>query len=251
MNILDSKPREMRQCEKHGEYESINYLGAVWSHCPECVEIENEADRLAELEARKAEETAKWERTLKHSSIPERFKDRTLDSYKADNPQQTAALRYCKEYADSFDKAMKLGTSIIFCGNPGTGKTHLAIGIALEAISKHGRLVLFTTVMKSIRRIKATWQRGSEETETQVLEIFTSVDLLILDEVGVQFGSETEENLLFDIINTRYEDRKPTILISNLDGAGVKKYLGERAFDRIREDGGKLIPFTWSSYRGK
>ena len=75
--------------------------------------------------------------------------------------------------------------------------------------------------------------------------------MLILDEVGVQFGSETEENLLFDIINTRYEDRKPTILISNLDGAGVKKYLGERAFDRIREDGGKLIPFTWSSYRGK
>ena len=45
---------------------------------------------------------------------------------------------------------------------------------------------------------------------------FIRPDLLILDEVGVQFGSETEKMILFEIINGRYEQLKPTIVISNL-----------------------------------
>ena len=44
---------------------------------------------------------------------------------------------------------------------------------------------------------------------------FIRPDLLILDEVGVQFGSETEKMILFEIINGRYEQLKPTIVISN------------------------------------
>lgn len=84
-------------------------------------------------------------------------------------------------------------------------------------------------------------------------------DLLILDEVGVQFGSDTERLLLFDILNERYERRRPTILMSNLalDDAeeggrvvpGIKSYLGERVFDRLREDGGQSVVFDWPSHR--
>lgn len=73
----------------------------------------------------------------------------------------------------------------------------------------------------------------------------------MLDEVGVQFGSETEKLMLFDVLNERYEERRSTILLSNLDLNGVKGFLGERVFDRIREDGGQYIPFDWESFRGK
>ena len=77
---------------------------------------------------------------------------------------------------------------------------------------------------------------------------FIRPDLLILDEVGVQFGSETEKMILFEIINGRYEQLKPTIVISNLADA-LTDYLGERVVDRLREGGGRMLIFDWPSYR--
>ena len=112
-------------------------------------------------------------------------------------------------------------------------------------------VVLFTTVMRAIRGIKDTWAKGSETTETQAIEALVFPDLLILDEVGVQFGSETEKLMLFDVLNERYEKRKPCLLLSNLAIEDVKAFLGERVFDRLREDGGEAVAFDWESYRGR
>jgi DNA replication protein DnaC len=76
------------------------------------------------------------------------------------------------------------------------------------------------------------------------------IGLLIIDEVGVQYGTEGEQVIMFDIINRRYRDAMPTILITNLGKEGFKKYLGERSFDRLRENG-IWVPFDWESHRGK
>ena len=67
---------------------------------------------------------------------------------------------------------------------------------------------------------------------------FIRPDLLILDEVGVQFGSETEKMILFEIINGRYEQLKPTIVINSNLRRALTDYLGERVVDRLREGGG-------------
>ena len=78
----------------------------------------------------------------------------------------------------------------------------------------------------------------------------SETDLLILDEVGVQFGSDTEKLILFDVLNERYEKRRPTLVLSNLSLPDVEQYLGERIFDRLREDGGEAVVFDWESHRG-
>ena len=75
-------------------------------------------------------------------------------------------------------------------------------------------------------------------------------DLLIIDEIGVQFGSEFEKNLIFDILNERYENRRPTLLLSNLTVPEVRAFLGERIYDRLKEDGGRCVSFDWQSHRG-
>lgn len=108
---------------------------------------------------------------------------------------------------------------------------------------------MFTTTLRAIRRIKETWNRASTETETQAVAAMAYPDLLILDEIGVQFGSEAERTLLFDVINERYERRRPVIYISNLDLPGVLSYLGDRVYSRIMEDGGRYIAFDWDDYR--
>ena len=153
-------------------------------------------------------------------------------------------------YADNFDTVLKTGRSAVFAGLPGTGKTHLAAGIALRLMHRDKRRVLFSTVMRAIRSVKDTWHKGSELTETQAIAALVAPDLLILDEVGVQFGSDTEKLILFDVLNERYEERKPCLLLSNLPVDEVKAFLGERIFDRLREDGGEAVAFTWASARG-
>jgi len=70
-----------------------------------------------------------------------------------------------------------------------------------------------------------------------------------MDEVGVQFGSEFERQIMFDVLNERYEKRKPSILLSNIPPSELGTYLGDRVTDRLREDGGKMIAFDWESYR--
>jgi DNA replication protein DnaC len=237
-------------CKSHGDYDSRNIFRQVWSSCPTC-SADQQAIRQREEVARAATEKARvWQRRLGEAGIPERFHSRTIDSYNATNAGQKSALTFAMEYAEGFEVAQKAGRSAIFCGKPGTGKTHLAVGIGLHAMTL-GKLVLFTTVQRAVRRVKDSWRKDSQESETDVIDMLVEPDLLILDEIGVQFGSEFEKNLMFDILNERYEKSRPSLLISNLTATEVKAFLGERVYDRLREDGGKCIPFDWASHRGK
>lgn len=241
---------ESRNCEKHGDYMATGYLmfeKTMWSRCPGCVEEWSENDRQRELQAEKQ----KFDQRVNDSEIPVRFKDRTLDTYIAENDGQKKALAFAREYAENFSDIRKTGRSAILLGKPGTGKTHLAIGIALDVIKNRMGRVMFTSASRLLRRIKESYRRDSHESEKQAYAVFTTCELLIIDEIGIQFGTEYEKNTLFDVINERYENLRPTILLSNLTIDEVKGYLGERTFDRLRENGGQAIAFTWESHRGK
>ena len=251
--LIKERPTEERICAEHGAYTATNFFGDHWTGCPKCLielKVKQEEEQvLKEKEAALEREQLRWKAKINGAAIPERFKDRTLDTYIAKTTGQKKALDFAKEYAANFDQVMQTGRCAIFVGKPGTGKTHLAIGIALEIIQQK-RSPLFVTVQRLIRRVKDSWSTHNE-TETEVVDAFASPDLLILDEIGVQFGSEFEKQMLFDVLNERYEKRKPAILLSNIPREQLADYLGERVTDRLREDGGKMIGFDWDSYRRK
>lgn len=241
-------PQEQRNCETHGEYTAYEFR-SHWSTCPQCQDI---ASKKADQERREADELERkeriWRSRLGRAAIPERFADRTLESYVATCEHSKAALAIARDYADRFEEVSEKGSCLIFCGDVGTGKTHLAIGIA-NSILKQGYQPVFVSVIKAIRKIKETYARDSELTEDDAIRSFVEPDLLILDEVGVQFGSETEKLYLFEIINGRYEQMKPTLLISNLGTKELEGFIGSRVMDRLRESGGKAVIFNWKSYR--
>lgn len=252
MNSIDTLSIQSRQdsCEHHGEFISRNVFGKIWSRCPECETLRREKDQAAADAREREERRQRWERKLGTSGIPERFKTRTIANFVADSDGKRRAKSFAEAYADNFSSdALISGKSAVFVGKPGTGKTHLAVGIGIEAMAE-GYSVLFCTVMRAIRRVKDTW--GSRElSESSAIAALVEPDLLILDEVGVQFGSETEKLIMFDVLNERYEKRKPCILLSNLSTEEVFAFLGERVLDRLKEDAGEVITFNWESHRGR
>lgn len=241
---------KVAHCEIHGEFESQCRFGDHWTTCPQCEAI---AKEKRETEAKAEEERKRLgrvHRLTRASELPLRFLDRTLDNFVADTPEKKHALAFAQQYADKFEDNNETGQCALFLGRPGTGKTHLAAGIGLNLLNREIS-VLYTTVGRLIRRIRSTWNRASEETEDQAIHAFARPHLLILDEIGIQYGSEAEKILLFEVLNERYENRLPTLLLSNLDKEGVAEALGERVFDRLREDNGHAVAFNWESARPK
>lgn len=244
-------PAETRTCPTHGDYEAKHIIRSIWTRCPTCKQEAEDSERRQREEAAAASRRASWIAALGRAGIPDRFQNRSLDNFLVENDGQRKAMEFAKDYTENIAQALNTGRSAIFIGKPGTGKTHLAVAIGQHAMREKNADVLFITVMRAIRSIKDTWAKGSEQSESQAVAALVAPDLLILDEVGVQFGSDFEKNVLFDVLNDRYEQRKPTIFLSNLTKPEVAAFLGERVMDRLREDGGAVIPFTWDSVRGQ
>lgn len=248
--IHETPLEKTSKCELHGEYIDKSYFSNWWRGCPTCNKIRSDAAREKEQSYKLEEERRQWKEKIGNAGIPERFITRTLSNYQSDdkNDKQVRVLKFCTEYAENFSDHKKTGLSFLMLGLPGTGKTHLSIGIALE-IMKQGRSAVFTSASKMLRAVKDTYHKESHFSEKQVLAVYETCDLLILDEVGVQTGSDYEKNIIFDVINSRYENVRPTIILSNLSIDECKLYLGERVFDRMREGGGKAFLLDWPSYR--
>ena len=248
-NIPDEA--EVINCEKHGDYkvrymDMTNGKAFVSRYCPSCAKEkkeEEEAEKKKEAEAKALE---RKNANLVKAGVSKRNLGKVFSSFAVNNEGQHKALESCKQFVDDVSN-LRQANNMFFIGSVGTGKTHLASSIIQELYDT--KTVRMIRVIELIRILKETWQRGAEHNERDVINFFGEVDVLILDEVGIQFGSETERMFMFDIINTRYDNMLPTILISNLDINNLKEILGEQAVDRLREDGGKVLVFNWESQR--
>lgn len=238
-------------CPMHGAYEGRSYrmfadMDPITSACPKCQQEARERSERDAREERERHERATIAGLLHHSGIPARYIGCTLENFTGDGSGQRRARELAARYVESFPAR---GASLVLCGKPGTGKTHIACAIGQMLIERKQRVV-FETVIAAIRSIKDTYRKDSERSEQQAVNEFIAPDLLILDEVGAQFGTEHEKLLLFEIINERYQACRATILISNLTREELSTYLGDRVMDRFRETGA-VVAFDWASHRGK
>lgn len=232
--LVNTHP-QFRECERHGAYpiSMVDDTGAIRyrpPHCPVCA----------------AEQVSR--RLLESAAIPARHHDCDFASFIATTPSQQAVLDACRDYAEHFSQAAAAGSGLVFSGPVGTGKNHLATAIARTVLGM-GRSVLQVTAYELILRLRQTWKKSDDgPSEADVIRQFAAVDLLIIDEIGKQFGSKGGEVQLFAVINRRYLDMKPTIVMSNESVQGIERYMGIAAFDRLCERG-MLLEFDGPSYR--
>lgn len=222
-------------------------------YCPVC---KKEEDARAEKERQKIEHE-KWQKELlekqrkfrrDNMNIPYRFKDATFDNFIAKTPKQKAALKACRAFAENFKSLKEDKGGLILMGTVGTGKTHLSVAIGLDLL-RQDLSVKYLTIGRLIRGVRESWN-DREKTEEQIYSNLSyKFELLIIDEIGVQNCTDNERNILFEVINGRYEDKRPTILVSNLNPTDLTAMVGQRIMDRIAEGGGNRIVFDWESYR--
>ncbi len=240
------------ECRIHGAYADTKMPNGQWSGCPTCSLDSARGVSKAEIaQAGESSARRRLEQMREASMIPARFVDKSLGDYEASSREQAYVLSVCRAYVAKFAERLAQGGGLVFTGGVGTGKSHLAYGIG-NALLAEGRVVMGIDVYELIDLIKerAFSQKGGSEREA--LKAFVAgLDLLILDEIGAQLGTEWERLMLFKIINERYKQMLPTILLSNLDRPKLSDYLGERIVDRMQEGGGAFLTLDWQSYRVK
>jgi DNA replication protein DnaC len=239
------------QCDTHGLYIAkgmrLPLRGReVWSPCPQCTADREAEEKRAEAEARSQRERDRLEGLIRASGIPARLQGCTFGTYNASTNGQKEALQVAMDYVHDFPKHTKTGESLILAGKPGTGKGHLAAGVMHALMPEY--LPIYTTCLDMIRSVRDTWRKDSKYSETQVLQEYEDAALLIVDEIGVQYGTDGEQTVIFDVLDRRYRQMRPTIFITNQDKAGFISFIGERSFDRLKQTA-KWVSFDWASYR--
>lgn len=115
--------------------------------------------------------------------------------------------------------------SYYIVGKVGVGKTHIASALAIEAIAE-GHSVRFVTGIELLSRIKATFSNNAKETSDQVVKEYSEIDYLIIDDLGKENPTGFAREVMFSIINSRYDNLLPLIVTSNYERDELIKRLG-------------------------
>lgn len=172
------------------------------------------------------------------------FRDFSLKYYSEEiNPEYGCSphtrmeqiLNLCRDYAESFDLYSE---NLFMCGETGLGKTHLSLAIAGEAIKK-GYNVIYNSAQNLFSELQKEYF-GRPETRGQYEALVLECDLLVLDDLGVEFSSQFTRAELYNIINTRINTHRPTIISTNLSLREIEKEYSTRISSRLIGDYLKL-----------
>jgi DNA replication protein DnaC len=158
-----------------------------------------------------------WRERIGHlrlvdANIPKRYQHCTLANFTAYNESLERALVQARRLADAFPVAT---IGLFLEGQPGVGKTHLAVAVLKQIIERTAARGLFYDTRDLLRIIRSTYDPSIRTTELEILRPVMTADLLVLDDLGAEKTSEWVEETMNLIVNTRYSERRLTIFTSN------------------------------------
>lgn len=162
---------------------------------------------------------------LKFATIPAEFKDHTVENFRTDcysTPQNRELAQMAQviaqRYVEQFDEIKETGKGLYFYSSvKGSGKTRLAVSIANDLIQKKFVSAKFATTIQILDQIKATWggERKNEETEQKLIQDIVSVEVLVIDDIGVEAVKDWVNERFYNILNGRMIEKRVTIFTSN------------------------------------
>jgi len=136
---------------------------------------------------------------------------------------------------------------LIFCGNPGVGKTFLCVSIGKFLIEKNKEFRCFNEISYfSHLREKV----GENIDSSREIKRLCEVEYLILDDIGSSEGfTPWQKDQLFSLIDHRASSRKPTIITSNIFTINMDKIFSQRFISRLKDKRNTLMEFNWIDKR--
>ena len=186
------------------------------------------------INGRLCECAIKLARTFEFERMSSRMpiKQCTFDSFElryykgAAHDLMTSVLSRCKRFAEQFESDM---SGMIFMGKTGVGKTHLSLAIANEVLKK-GYGVIYVTAQEFLSKLeKEHFGKADGDTEQMLCEC----DLLIIDDLGAEFQTQFTVSAVYNLLNSRIMEGKPTIISTNLSPAELAQTYGDRVSSRI------------------
>ena len=163
----------------------------------------------------------------------------SLYSFADDDGQDETHLALAEMYVDRFDNERRKGRGLLFMGKPGTGKTFLASCIANALMER-----LYSCVIVSVPYLVDRFR--DFDTRDSAFELINTVDLAVFDDLGAEYSSAFACDKMFQVVNCRYEAKKPSIFTTNLTYEKMKASDNislARIFERILE---RSVPCTFT-----
>jgi DNA replication protein DnaC len=179
-------------------------------------------------------------RLMDEARIPPRYARCSLDNLLLyPNEKMAAVVARARKFAGAFP-AVEKGLCLI--GPPGIGKTHIAVSVLRKAILEKGAHGLFYDTRDLLRIIRSTYNPIVKAAEMDILRPVMEAELLVLDDLGAEKPSEWVEETMNLIVNTRYNERRPTIFTTNYEDTpdetdldSLKVRVGYRMHSRLVE----------------
>ena len=144
--------------------------------------------------------------------IPERYRNCAITNFNELTDSQRIAKAHARRFVHEWPA---VDQGLLLVGPVGVGKTHLAAAVLAELVDTLGVRSVFCDFTDLLSRIQATFSRGSDESEDDVLQIYRESELLVLDELGARRPTDWARDVLYGLLNTRYNRKRLTILTTN------------------------------------